>query len=78
MKQWTSHLTTLVLKQGTLKGGFFVCAFNRLTPNIKEHNFLSCPHTFVFKSTGEKLLTYQENSPWVIIPLNIHYKGIKG
>ena len=42
------------------------------THNIKEQIILSCPHTLIlkYKSTGEKLLKYHENSPWVIIILN--------
>ena len=45
--------------------------FLTLTPNIKEQILLSCPHTFLIKKncTGEKLLKYQGNSPWVIISL---------
>ena len=47
---------------------------NPLTPNIKEqiiflYSILS-PY-FSYKSIGEKLLRYQENSPWVIISLII-------
>ena len=45
-------MTTLVLKQRTLKGGFVVCTFNPLASNIKEQNLFSCPHTFLTKVLG--------------------------
>ena len=50
--------------------------FNPLTSNLKEQILLSCPHTFL-KSTGEKLLKYQENSLWVIISLILITSGAK-
>ena len=45
---------------------------NPSIPNIKEQNYCNYPILFLrvyfsYKSTGEKLLKYQENSPWVII-----------
>ena len=32
---------------------------------------LTPPHTFLIKLTGAKLLKYQENSPWLIISIDI-------
>ena len=32
---------------------------------------------FSYKSTGEKLLKYQENSPWVIISLILMTSGVE-
>ena len=50
-------------------------AFNPLTNDIKEQILLSRPHTSC-KSTGGKLLKYQENSPWVIISLILITSGV--
>ena len=43
---------------------------NPLTPNIKEQILLSFSLYVSYNRTGEKILRYQENSPWVIISLN--------
>ena len=48
----------------------------KLTPNVKEEILISCPHTFVIKA-GDKLLKYQEHSPWVIISLIFITSGVE-
>ena len=36
--------------------------------NTKEQILLFCPVSyFSYKSTGEKVLKYQENSPWMVV-----------
>ena len=45
--------------------------------NIIEKILLSCPHTFSYKGTREKLLKYQENSPWAIISIILMIAGVE-
>ena len=45
---------------------------NLSTPKIKEQILISCSHTSLNKTTGERFMNYREKSHWVIISLILH------
>ena len=62
----TVHCFSRHVVEGQLALCFLISA---LTPNYQKTNSPFMSPYFSYKSTGEKLLKYQANSPWVIISL---------
>ena len=74
---WVSCFLWCSRVNGVESEGFF----HPSTPNIKEQILLSSPHAFhtnvLGGGGGEKLLKYQENSPWVITSLILMTSGVE-
>ena len=52
-------------------------SINPLTPVYQRTNYPILFPYLSYKSTGEKLLKYQENSPWVMISLILMTSGVE-